>query len=135
MFPDNIWAAFAAIDLTWLVFALTFILLDVVSGIAKGAATHSLSSARMREGFWHKLGIIIVLLIAALVDAAAGAGLNLGFQVPLFEAVCGYVIVMELLSILENVGEINPELAGSRLLQMFETHAEPIPIEESDTDE
>lgn len=119
MFPDNILAAFAAIDVTWLTFALAFILLDVLTGIAKGCASRTLSSQIMREGFWHKLALIIVLLIAALVDAAAGAGLDLGFQVPLFEGVCAYVIVMEALSILENACEINPELAGSRLIHMF----------------
>ena len=120
MFPDNIWAAFAAIDMTWLSFALAFIVLDVLTGIAKGAASHNLSSTVMRDGFWRKLGIIIVLIIAALVDAAAGAGLDLGFQVPLFEGVCGYVIVMEALSILENACEINPQLAGSRLIHFFD---------------
>lgn len=120
MFPENIWAAFAAIDMTWLSFALAFIMLDVLTGIAKGAALHNLSSAVMRGGFWKKLGIVIVLLIAALVDAAAGAGLDLGFKVPLFDGVCGYVIVMETLSAIENACEINPHLAGSRLIHFFD---------------
>lgn len=125
-FPNNIIDAVAAIDPTWLTFALIFIALDILTGLAKGAATSGqegggLSSEKMKAGFWHKLGIISALVVAGLLDAAAGAGLDLGFQVPIFEAACGYVILMELLSILENISEINPELAGSKLLQLFAT--------------
>lgn len=118
-FPENIWTAFAAIDPTWLTFALAFILLDIITGICKGAATHTLSSQIMREGFWHKLAVIFALCIAACIDAAAGAGLDLGFEVPVFEAVCGYVVIMELLSILENISVINPELAGSAIFKLL----------------
>lgn len=124
MFPNNILEAFSNIDPTWLCFALTFIFLDVLTGICKGAATANkegggLSSEKMKAGFWHKLGIISALVVAGLLDAAAGAGLDLGFDAPVFEAACGYVVIMELLSILENIAEINPELAGSKLLQLF----------------
>ena len=121
MFPQNIIDALCAIDPTWLCFALVFILLDVLTGICKGAATHNLSSEKMKTGFWHKLGIIAALVVAGLIDAAAGSGLDLGFEVPVFEAVCGYVVIMELLSILENIAEINPELAGSRVFQLLRT--------------
>lgn len=124
MFPYNIFDSIAAIDPTWLTFALAFILLDIITGICKGASQHNLRSDAMKAGFWHKLGIITALVVAGLVDAAAGAGLDLGFQVPIFEAACGYVVVMELLSILENISELNPELAGSRLLQLFEVNGE-----------
>ena len=34
--------------------------------------------------------------------------------------VCFAIICIESLSIVENAGEINPELKGSKLLQMFE---------------
>ena len=119
MFPNNIFEAFSNIDPTWLCFALIFILLDIVSGICKGASKHDLRSDAMKAGFWHKLGIITALIVAGLLDAAAGAGLDLGFDAPVFEAACGYVVIMELLSILENIAEINPELAGSKLLQLF----------------
>lgn len=121
MFPQNIIDALCAIDPTWLCFALVFILLDVLTGICKGAATHNLSSEKMKSGFWHKLGIIAALVVAGLIDAAAGSGLDIGFEVPVFEAVCGYVVIMELLSILENIAEINPELAGSRVFQLLRT--------------
>ena len=120
MFPQNIIDALCAIDPTWLCFALVFILLDVLTGICKGAATHNLSSEKMKTGFWHKLGIIAALIVAGILDAAAATGLDLGFEVPVFEGVCTYVVLMELLSILENIAEINPELAGSHVFQLLQ---------------
>lgn len=120
MFPQNIIDAFCAMDPTFLVFALVFILLDVMTGIAKGASQHNLSSEKMKSGFWHKLGIIAALVVAGLLDAAAATGLDLGFEVPVFEGVCTYVVLMELLSILENIAEINPELAGSHVFQLLQ---------------
>lgn len=127
-FPDNIWAALTNIDPTWLTFAFIFIALDVLTGLAKGAASAKngggLSSEKMKTGFWHKLGIIAALVVAGLLDAAAGAGLDLGFDAPIFEAACGYVVIMELLSILENISELNPELAGSKLFQLFAINGE-----------
>ena len=123
-FPENVWAALTNIDPTWLTFAFIFIALDVCTGIAKGASHKNLSSEKMKSGFWHKLGIIAALVVAGLLDAAAGAGLDLGFDAPVFEAACGYVVIMETLSILENISELNPELAGSRLLQLFAVNGE-----------
>lgn len=120
MFPQNIIDAFCAMDPTFLVFALVFILLDVMTGIAKGASQHNLSSEKMKQGFWHKLGIIAALIVAGMLDAAAATGLDLGFEVPVFEGVCTYVVLMELLSILENIAEINPELAGSHVFQLLQ---------------
>lgn len=124
MFPDNIIDAFAAIDPTFFAFALVFILLDILTGLAKGASQHDISSEKMKQGFWHKLAIIAALIVAGLLDAAAGAGLDLGFEVPVFEAACGYVVLMELFSILENISEINPELAGSRIFNLFASNKE-----------
>lgn len=125
MFPYNVFDAISAIDPTCFAFALAFILLDVITGVIKGAATAGqegggLSSEKMKQGFWHKLAIITALIVAALLDTAAATGLELGFEVPLFEGACVYVVLMELFSILENIAVINPELAGSRIFDLFE---------------
>lgn len=134
MFPQNIIDAFCAMDPTFLVFALVFILLDVLTGIAKGASQHNLSSGKMRTGFWHKLGIIAALIVAGMLDAAAATGLDLGFEVPVFEGVCTYVVLMELLSILENITEINPELAGSHVFRLLQGTA-AAPEDEQNADQ
>lgn len=101
-------------------FALVFITLDVVSGYAQAVANKCVSSEVMRRGFWHKLALVFAMLAAGLADMAAAAEINLGFSVPLFECACGYVMLMELMSILENVRKMNPDLENSKLMQLFD---------------
>ena len=68
---------------------VAFILLDVVSGIAKGAKQGQLSSSKMREGIWHKV------------------------------PACVYIILSEVMSIFENATVLNPEIGGSGLSKLF----------------
>lgn len=106
-------------------FALLFILLDIITGYAQAIANRCIDSTKMRKGFWHKLAIIIVLVVANIVDAGLNMGFssgNMGISAPIFEVACGYVVVMELTSILENIKLMNPELAGTKLLRLFNAH-------------
>lgn len=104
-------------------FALLFILLDIVSGYAQAIANHCIDSTKMRKGFWHKFAIILVLVMADIIDAGLNMGMGtMGVTAPIFEVACGYVVVMEMTSILENVKMLNPELAGSKLLKLFNAH-------------
>lgn len=96
-----------------------FITLDVVSGLMKGAAQSNLSSKIMRQGFWHKGSLFLVIVLAAAIDTAISSGLNIGFNAPIFEGTCIYIIGMETVSILENVVEMNPELKDSKLFALF----------------
>lgn len=106
-------------------FALLFILFDIVTGYAQAIANRCIDSSKMRKGFWHKLAIIIVLIVANVIDAGLNMGFNagnMGISAPIFEVACGYVVVMELTSILENVKLMNPELADTKLLRLFNAH-------------
>ena len=110
-------------SLNKLLFELTliFIFLDIITGYLQAAANKCLSSNIMRQGFWHKLAFIFAILLAGLVDITANAGVNLGFSMPLFECACGYTILMEITSILENIKKMNPQLADSKLLKLLDT--------------
>ena len=106
-------------------FALIFILLDIITGYAQAIANRCIDSTKMRKGFWHKLAIVMVLVVANLVDAGLNMGISasdMGVSAPIFEVACGYVVVMELTSILENIKLMTPELAGSKLLKLFNSH-------------
>lgn len=107
-------------DLDWSIVAgtLVFIVLDFVTGIMKGAANASIDSSTMRKGLWHKVGSVAVIVLAILIDFMFGH-LDLGFPTVLTPGVCVYIVLMEIASILENVGEINPELKAKGLLKLF----------------
>lgn len=95
-----------------------FIVLDFVTGMVKAVATQSFSSTKMREGLFHKSGLILVVILGVLVDYAQGY-LDLGMTLPVAGAVCTYISLMEIASILENVCKINPDLMPDKLHQLF----------------
>lgn len=120
------------VDTRSIVFLITlcFILLDVVTGYLQAIANNNVRSEKMRQGFWHKLGIIFVLILAGLIDVivAIGMGEALGFTAPIFIASCGYIVLMELTSILENIVKMNPELANNKIMGLFYNEAK-LPVE------
>lgn len=95
-----------------------FILLDYVTGLMKAVMHKDISSEKMRLGLWHKSGLILVMLLAEIVERAQ-AFIDMGFTLPLIVPAAVYISVTEISSILENLGEINPEIKSSPLLQLF----------------
>lgn len=92
-----------------IVIVLAFILLDVVSGLVKAFATTGFDSSVMRQGFFHKLGELLSIALCVVVDVSLprlGIPVDVDFSV----VCCVYLVIMEIGSILENIGEINPEL-------------------------
>ena len=100
-------------------FALAFIFLDVATGYAQAVANHVVDSKVMKAGFWHKLALIFAMLAAGLADMAAVVEVDLGFPLPIFEAACVYVMLMEFTSILENLKKMNPQIAESALMKLL----------------
>lgn len=99
---------------------LVFIVFDVISGIIKGGATGTISSQKMREGLWHKSAIILLEAVASTAYLASQFvdGLPQEFGA-IYMVASVYIVVMETVSILENVAIANPELAGGRLYEIF----------------
>lgn len=105
---------------------LACIFLDVVSGLVKALKNGEFSSSRMRKGLYNKVAVIIVLLLAWVAQ--------IGFDMMIlpqeyeslqtvlsivFPAVGVYLILMEAGSVLENAGEIVPELKNKKLWALF----------------
>ena len=95
-----------------------FIVLDFVTGLAKAFATHSFSSTKMREGLWHKTSLVLVVILGILVDYAQGY-LELGVSLPVAGAVCAYISLMEISSIVENACQICPDMMPDKLAALF----------------
>ena len=97
-----------------LVFA-TFagILLDVISGVAQAIKNNELSSEIMRLGLWHKCGFVGLMVLGAYVEWVQNiTDINtaIGFTFPTFIGICIYIIGTEIVSIIENLKRINPEI-------------------------
>ena len=106
-----------------IIFAVVFIALDVVSGFTKALATSSVSSSRMRTGLWHKAGLLLLICVGVAIECAEAYGLTLGYEVPAIEFICAYISLMEIVSIVENIGEITPEIKDSKVWDIFRGRA------------
>ena len=98
--------------------AFAFIALDFATGIIKALATKAYSSTLMRQGLFHKVALLLVMVLGVLVHFAQGY-LDLGVSIPVGGAICGYIVLMEIGSSLENVCVINPDLLPGTLSGIF----------------
>lgn len=97
-----------------------FICLDFVSGIIKAAKQKALNSTRMREGLFRKVALLLCMVLGEGIEVAQTI-IDLRFNVPVAGAICGYIIMMEILSITENICEINPDLKPDALRRIMGT--------------
>lgn len=90
---------------------LVFIVLDIVTGIGKAFATTGFDSTIMRQGFFHKLGEIFAVALALVADIGLPE-IGVPLDAKLSGLCCVYLVLMEIGSIVENIGAINPDLVG-----------------------
>lgn len=95
-----------------------FILADILTGLIKAFSSEGYSSSMMRKGLWHKLSEIISVLFCILCDETLPT-VNIIIPFRLVDAVTIYIILMEIGSVVENIGIINPEI-GKYLSGIFE---------------
>lgn len=105
------------------VFTLAFIILDCLTGTAQAIYNKVLDSSIMREGMFHKAALVGIMIVAILCEYAVqhidfGNG-TMSLNGWLIMAVCAWVCIAELISILENLAKINSDLASSKLLEFF----------------
>ena len=91
-----------------------FVVFDLATGGVASCAHHPSQSSEVRKGLYHKFGSIMLVVLAYLIDYAQKY-VDLGFRVPIAAGVCVYIILMELGSIVENIGKINPDLLPDKV--------------------
>lgn len=84
---------------------------DYITGVVKAFYQHNYKSCVMREGLYHKAAeLFAVALMYFLEIGLPTIGVTINF--PFVSSVTVYIVIMEISSIIENIGEINPELVG-----------------------
>ena len=89
--------------------ALSFMVIDVFTGVLKAVKNKELNSTKAREGIYKKASFILFIAFGYLADYAMNY-VNMGFNLPAAATICTLVIVTEAISVLENLGQINPDL-------------------------
>lgn len=110
------------IIVSWLAIA------DFVTGMIKAYITGTLNSSKMRKGGMNKVGELIVMTTGCGLEAgikALGKYYDVSHELAAITGtvtallIFGYIALMEIISILENFAEINPNSSGwvTRLLK------------------
>lgn len=95
---------------------------DFATGIIKAYVSHDLSSQKMRKGGLNKLTELVVMATACGLEIGIGY-LGRYYHSAELAAVAGavaagavftYIVIMELISILENYGSISPDAVWVR---------------------
>lgn len=89
--------------------ALAFMAIDVFTGVLKAVKNKELNSTKAREGIYKKASFILFIAFGYLADYAMDY-VDMGFSFPAAATICTLIIVTEAISVLENLGQINPDL-------------------------
>lgn len=102
---------------------LVMMIFDIITGFIGAWENKNIDSKIMREGIFHKATLVLLIILAWLCEVFIVHVPELGVSVPLVIPVCVMIFSMELISILENLTIINPELKNNKLLDLFKiTH-------------
>ena len=101
-----------------IIIALIFNVLDLITGIITAVKNKDIQSSKLRDGLFKKVGFILCYFVAWLVDNEASL---IGFQIraPILPIIILYVCTTELVSILENICKINPDILPEKLMELF----------------
>lgn len=89
--------------------ALAFMLIDVFTGVLKAVKNKELNSTKAREGIYKKASFILFIAFGYLADYAMDY-VDMGFNLPAAATICTLIVVTEAISVLENLGQINPDM-------------------------
>lgn len=86
-----------------------FIAFDIVTGLITACYKGNLNSTKLRMGLYHKLSEILTVIGATGLEYGVKY-INLNINIPILNVVVTYICIMEMISIMENLGELNPHL-------------------------
>ena len=95
--------------------ALVFNGLDLITGIVGALRDgEQIKSSKLRDGLFKKVGFIFCYTLGVLINYAENF-LTLPFGVDLLPVICTYAIITEVVSIIENIAKINPDILPEKL--------------------
>lgn len=99
--------------------ACVMMVADVVVGFIVAIINEELSSVKMRKGLLHKVLMLVLIFVCLAIEIGISHTVALPYDVPTCEVLCGYIVIMELISVLENIANGYPELKDSALFKIF----------------
>lgn len=107
-----------------------FMVLDIITGFVKAWKDDDVQSEALRAGLFHKASFLLVIVLAQAVELAADEIPQIQLDVPIVGAICAYIILTEVVSMLENLKSMNPAIGG--IMNKFPAHTADEPADEHD---
>lgn len=120
-------------DYKYIIVALIFIVFDVVTGVLQALINGAFKSHIMRKGGYRKLCLIVCIAFGVALDYSQTL-VDLGFQFPCLQMICGYITFMEIMSIIENINLAFPHALPKSLINVLGHAAEENGVEKKDED-
>lgn len=96
-------------SLQWIfMLPLSFMLIDFISGFLKAWKNNEIDSSKMRKGLIKKVGEVLMLAVGELLVA----GTMLPYSSDILKFISGYLCLMELISIFENLALLGVPVPG-----------------------
>lgn len=96
----------------------SLIAFDVVTGVLVGLLVNGLSSVKSRKGVAHKTGLLLAIVFGVILHIVQQF-FDLGIHIPVLMAICLYIALTECISIVENIGELSPQLKNTKFMKLF----------------
>lgn len=111
---------FINVQLEPLMLILALIVIDYILGIIGAIVNDDFSSTKMRQGLFHKMAYLVILIVALIVQRLGEFyDLGIAFTAAVYGLVCTWIIITEIGSILENLTVINPKFADNDFMKIF----------------
>ena len=111
--------------------------LDIASGYIAATFMGTVDSKKMKKGIYGKLAELFAIVLAFFLEFAFTVfgpdSLGVSVNIPIGVSVCAYVFLVELVSIIENIGCMNPKV-GVKLVEIMGINPDKVNLKEVDDD-
>ena len=105
-------------DYNFIAVTCIFICFDVVTGVLQAFINGTFKSKLMRQGGLHKIALLVTIAFGVALDYSQTL-VELGFPFPCLKTICGYISLMEIMSIIENINLAFPNALPKSLINML----------------
>lgn len=111
--------------------------LDIATGYIAATFMGTVDSKKMKKGIYGKLAELFAIVLAFFLEFAFTVfgpdSLGVSVNVPIGVSVCAYVFLVELVSIIENIGCMNTKV-GVKLVEIMGINPDKVNLKEVDDD-
>lgn len=125
-------------DTMWeILLPCVMMVLDIASGYIAATFMGTVDSKKMKKGIYGKLAELFAIMLAFFLEFAFTVfgpdSLGVSVNIPIGVSVCAYVFLVELVSIIENIGCMNPKV-GVKLVEIMGINPDKMNLKEVDDD-